>query len=418
MRKQYHRNHSRAALPVVAALYLLLLLGGTALILGTPSRVDNERWWWEARNCLAQYRAGEDMTLVSPNSFALVCSAEGRIVAEARPRSPFPELELDRLLPPQRNRALEKGAFSRLMIAVTHRAEDDRTGETARSGLGFFTLFALPVGEGGDTPVLFMLHSHRQLMDYWCVFLLALTALFLLALLAIGTIMRERERLDRLRRSYVDNVTHSLKSPVASVKALVLSMADHELSQEAQSRYYGMILGELNRQERTIAEILKLSRLQNRQRFVRRRVDAAEVFGPVLDDFRLLCEDMELVFRADDCEQLPMLKTDREAVQQILRCLLENAVKFTGTGGSVAVTLHPKGRRLYAAVSDDGPGLQKQDIPHLFERFYTGASTAEHSGSGLGLAIAKELADALGESLTAENGDDGGARFVFTVALA
>jgi signal transduction histidine kinase len=115
----------------------------------------------------------------------------------------------------------------------------------------------------------------------------------------------------------------------------------------------------------------------------------------------------------------PILQIDSNRMEQILGNLLANALRYTSEGGEVLVRIEwgPKTARL--SVCDSGPGIPPEALPHIFERFYRADKSRSRSegGTGLGLAIARQLAEAHGGTLTAENALEGGAKFILTLGL-
>ncbi|HML49341.1 MAG TPA: ATP-binding protein, partial [Clostridia bacterium] len=117
-------------------------------------------------------------------------------------------------------------------------------------------------------------------------------------------------------------------------------------------------------------------------------------------------------------ETLPRCHGNPDRLEQVLIALLDNALKFTPEKGDIYLMADVKQDFIEISVSDTGPGIAKEDLPHIFERFYKADKAHSGKGTGLGLAIANELMQRLGETLRAENRPEGGARFVVTVHLA
>jgi len=112
-----------------------------------------------------------------------------------------------------------------------------------------------------------------------------------------------------------------------------------------------------------------------------------------------------------------ILSLDSARVEQILGNLLTNALRYTQSGGRIGLTLHREEHQVRLEVLDSGPGIPEESLPHIFERFYRADRSRSRSegGSGLGLSIARQLAQAHGGALTAENAKDGGALFILTL---
>lgn len=247
------------------------------------------------------------------------------------------------------------------------------------------------------------------------------TLFFWLSVYLYHSISRKKARLEATRRSYVANVTHALKTPVASIKALAETLCEGvEPDRNMQKLYCGMILKEANRQDHMIRDILELSRLQNHAASIRpARVSAEELLDPVLEKYALLfdCAGVELSV-SPEAAALPPMRTDPSCAAQILGVLMDNALKFVPEGGTVRLEAAVVRKKAILILRDNGPGIAPEDLPHIFDRFFMAAQEGNENGSGLGLAIARELAAALGERIWAESEPGRGSAFFFSVRIA
>ncbi len=280
-----------------------------------------------------------------------------------------------------------------------------------------FAAAGVPLPDGG---ALLVVENVTLLPEVLAAFFCYFTALYWLSLYFIVSSLRRRRRLDEARQTYIDNVTHALKTPVASIKALSETLCDGvESDPERQKQYCALILKEANRQDRMIRDALALSRLQNHGTdFTRSAVDPAELFPPLLEKYALLFDYSGIAFRAGaGLSALPTLWTNAECVRSIMSVLLDNALKFVPDGGSVEVDAAAGGRSAVITVRDDGPGIAAEDLPHIFDRFFKCGGERGKGGSGLGLAIARENALGLHERIWAESAPGAGSAFHFTLRL-
>ena len=208
---------------------------------------------------------------------------------------------------------------------------------------------------------------------------------------------------------------------MASIKALAEALSDGmEKSPSDRNIYYGMILREANRQERMICEVLELSKLQSYGvPTVKQVVPACDIFDGVLAKYASLCDLMGVSFVVDDSiHLLPNLYTDTKYIQTVLDALLSNATKFVPEeGGKICVSARLSRRHATLCIADNGKGISRQDIPHIFERFYKVSHNDNETGSGLGLAIAREITDNLHEKLWINSEEGIGTQAYFTVSL-
>ncbi|HVN97814.1 MAG TPA: HAMP domain-containing sensor histidine kinase [Syntrophorhabdaceae bacterium] len=135
--------------------------------------------------------------------------------------------------------------------------------------------------------------------------------------------------------------------------------------------------------------------------------DAAELFRP-------LAEDKGIAVTVEVPASLP-LTSDRRKLQRVLGNILDNAIKFSRPSGMISLKAYAEDDRIVVHVSDNGVGILKQDLPHIFDRFFRGEKSRSEPGSGLGLSLAKALAASLKASITVESASRQGS--VFTVVL-
>ena len=217
----------------------------------------------------------------------------------------------------------------------------------------------------------------------------------------------ERQRLERVRRDFVANASHELRTPLTSIRGFVEALEDGALAEpDTSMRFLGKIRTHADRMAALVDDLLELSRLESGERPPRyEEVLPSEVVEDVLASFARLAQsrDIELA-RGDDTAAAVV--TDADRIRRILENLVENAVKYTGTGGRVVVSDRrgPEGGAIFE-VKDNGPGIAAEHLPRIFERFYRvdKARSRELGGTGLGLAIVRHLAEGMGATVTVES---------------
>ena len=245
------------------------------------------------------------------------------------------------------------------------------------------------------------------------------TCIFISFLFCVLIIRKKQKTMELLRRNYIDNVTHELKTPMVSVKALVSALNDHDMDQAQRSEYYGLILAEANKHQHMVQNILELSRLQSKGvSFKKASHSAVEILGPTIDRYVSLCDDLSISFSAANISTLPRLMTNPDCIQRLLDILLGNAIRFTDDSAAIELCITNETRHLVVGVRDNGPGIPAKDLPHVFERFFRGETSYSKGGNGLGLAIAKELSIGLGEKIWVESHEGQGSTFYFTIKKA
>lgn len=228
--------------------------------------------------------------------------------------------------------------------------------------------------------------------------------------------LKEERRLEELRQEYFANVSHELKSPLVSIKALTETLVDGMVREEdTKQKYYRIILKEADNLHRLIEDMLMLSKLQNNKAIEKENIDVKEVVLYLQEKYSALLEKQGIYFIINPSfENITCLKTNRERLIQLFNILIGNAVKFSKEKGTICVRAEEKKDKFEICVEDDGIGIKKEDISYIFERFYKG-KIQNKEGSGLGLAIAKSLIEQMGETIEVISEDGKGTKFIFTI---
>lgn len=234
----------------------------------------------------------------------------------------------------------------------------------------------------------------------------------------------ELGRLDQQRRSFVADASHELRTPVASIRALAEGLlADVEGSPQAHREYLEDIVRESERAGRLVDRLLDLARLDLRREggITAPRpelLDLAKVVADVVTAFQPLARERAVALALAPAVPIK-LRADRALVETVLGNLVENALKYTQAGGRVTVKVSaPDGLDAASVtVSDDGPGIPPEHLPHIFERFYRvdRARSRATGGAGLGLAIAAEAAALLGGRIDVASEVGRGSRFTLVL---
>lgn len=248
-----------------------------------------------------------------------------------------------------------------------------------------------------------------------------LTLMYILGVFCGYHLLRKERELNRMRRDLIANVSHELKTPITAIRAMAETLHDGMIQdQETKQAYSSKIIEESDRLEQLVLDILELSRLQsNRTEFKRQIAFADGILPPVIDRYMMLCGDMGITLDVSglEPERIPALYTDPDKVVTLINILLDNAVKFTGPGGTIWISAQVLPKSAVFCVRDNGPGIHSKDVNRIFDRFYKADTAHNSSGSGLGLAIADEIAKGLGEELWVESTYGVGTAFFFTITL-
>ncbi|PYI51048.1 HAMP domain-containing sensor histidine kinase [Paenibacillus flagellatus] len=257
-----------------------------------------------------------------------------------------------------------------------------------------------PDGEEGDLSILG--HQFNQLSNR-----LQLT---------LHQLDREKERL----RQLVSDVSHQVKTPLSSLLLFQELLSDAGLSAEERETLSEKSKGELFRMERLIRSMLTMSRLE--AGIIELRMEATDVvdtIAPLLDTWKPQAERKRIDLTLDTSGPPASFRHDPFWLREALGNVIGNAIDFTPEDGSIRVSVRTTEASLSIAVRDSGPGIDPEDLPFLFHRFYQGKSAKRsgRGGTGIGLSLARLIADKHGGRLHAESEPGQGAVFTMTFPL-
>ena len=204
----------------------------------------------------------------------------------------------------------------------------------------------------------------------------------------------EMRRLDSIRRDFVANISHELKTPIGALSILSEAVLEASNDPEAIAKFASRMQSEAKRLSGLVQEIIDLSRLQDDDPLKNGKpVDLAEVITEAIDQSRLNAENRKiaLVFESVDGVKV---NGDRAQIMMAIHNLIENAINYSPNGTRVAITLKVLNAIAEVAVSDQGIGIPEKDLERIFERFYRvdPARSRLTGGTGLGLSIVKHIA--------------------------
>ncbi len=227
----------------------------------------------------------------------------------------------------------------------------------------------------------------------------------------------EPRRLERLRRDFVANASHELRTPVAAIVGVAETLAAGAADDpEARSSFLEILMRHAQRLSRLTADLLDIARLEAGYKPRVEVVDVAGCVDAVLGTLQVKADPKQITLERKPVRGL-RVDAERAAVEQILTTLVDNAIKYTPAGGRVSVSAEARGGKVRILVDDSGPGIPKEHHQRLFERFYRvdDARSRDLGGTGLGLAIVKHLALANGGDVSVESEVGKGSRFIVSL---
>ncbi|MBQ6893538.1 MAG: HAMP domain-containing protein, partial [Clostridia bacterium] len=230
-------------------------------------------------------------------------------------------------------------------------------------------------------------------------------------------------QLDRSRREFVANASHELRTPLTTIKMVLETLSGDEniTGNELTKSFLEMADAESSRMEALIRNLLTLSQLDSKTvNFEMRKLNLTESVEGIANTLTLTASSKGQTLSFDGTHEPIYINGDRIRVEQTIINIVSNAIKYTPDGGEISISLTKAGKNVEIAVSDNGVGIPKDDLPRLFERFYRVEKdrNSDKGGTGLGLAIAKEFAIAHGGDIKVESEVGKGTTFTIIFPIA
>lgn len=219
---------------------------------------------------------------------------------------------------------------------------------------------------------------------------------------------------DAQRRRLVAQVSHDLRTPLASMQGYIesLKLRRDRLSPQEQDRFLDIALKEGRRLSRLVDELFELAALEAREKQpVPEPFPLAELVHDVVQKHEQAARDNQLTLTLSGDPALPTAYADLAMTERVLDNLISNAIAYSPAGGRIDVVVGQAGGEPEVCVRDSGTGISEQDLPHIFDPFYCGEATDGSGHAGLGLAIARRIMTLQGGDIRAENLASGGASF-------
>ena len=229
----------------------------------------------------------------------------------------------------------------------------------------------------------------------------------------------EAQRATRLREEVLGIVSHDLRNPLSVISMCATTLVEGSVSAERAASLGETIAESADWMRRLIGDLLDMASIEaGRLSLERHTTDLAMIVVSAADMLERQAKDRGVRVEIDLPDDLAPVEADDDRVLQVLANLIGNAIKFTESGGTVAVRAHMETDRVRVEVADTGAGIPAADLPHIFDRFWTSRRTSKVKGTGLGLAISKGIVEAHGGRLRAESDVGRGSTFAFTLPLA
>lgn len=235
---------------------------------------------------------------------------------------------------------------------------------------------------------------------------------------AFNQMAESLENLEKMRSSFIANVSHDLRTPMTTIAGFIEGIRDGVIPPEEQNHYLEVISMEVQRLSRLVSSLLDLSRIQAGDRkFTPKPFDICEMARLILISFEQKIEEKKLNVEFECEDDRMTVYADHDAIYQIFYNICHNAVKFSTVGGTFQIRICNLEHKVQISVFNEGQGIAQEDLPYVFERFYKSDKSRglDKSGVGLGLFISKTIVEAHGEKIwvTSETGKN--CEFFFTM---
>lgn len=201
-------------------------------------------------------------------------------------------------------------------------------------------------------------------------------------------------RLEELRREFVANVSHELKTPLSIFQGYLETLEEPGLEPTQTAEIIGIMKRHSHRLNTILEDLLDLAKLEARTEQLRgAHIDLGEFMTELCRDWEPRCATKKVFLKTETPNDLPVLWADPQRLNQAITNLLQNALKYTEPGGTITIEIGCNSQGIILGVTDTGLGIPPDDLPHIFERFYRveKGRSRESGGTGLGLAIVKHI---------------------------
>ncbi len=212
----------------------------------------------------------------------------------------------------------------------------------------------------------------------------------------------EHEKLDNMRKEFVADVSHELKTPITSIMGYADTLLEGEYDEQTQKEFLGVIATEARRMARLVTDLLELSRIDNNKKKVKKEdFDLGKMVKACQNKLAIEIKKKNHQVENFVTADVPPVYADKDDMERVVLNILTNSIKYTPEGGLIKIYVGFVYNDAYIKIIDNGIGIPEEDLNRIFERFYRvdKARSRENGGTGLGLSIAKEILDKNGGSI-------------------
>lgn len=226
------------------------------------------------------------------------------------------------------------------------------------------------------------------------------------------------ENIEKMRRDFIASVSHDMRTPLTSINGFVNGMLDGIVKPEDYNKYLKIIKDETQRLTKLTNDILQLAKIQSGSlKLCVEKLLVKEIFSTVISSIKALMEEKSISLTLDYNDTV-YVYADSDKLKQILINIIDNAIKYTGFGGKISITVKYKASTTEFRIKDTGIGISAQELPFVFDKFYrVDKSRSSPGGTGLGLNIAQSLIELHEGKIWAESEIGSGTEMIFELPV-
>ena len=233
----------------------------------------------------------------------------------------------------------------------------------------------------------------------------------------VNQISEQFADLENLQNTFLSNVSHELKTPLAVIKNYANLLEVETLSSQERKSYCKIIADTISKLNSLVENILKLNKLENKKILPQySKFNLAEFLGQTLLTFEQIWEQKHILLDVKFDDDI-FVNTDKNLLEIVCNNLISNALKFTEPNGMVFISCCKDERYASICVQDTGCGISSETGKHIFEKFYQGDTSHKEQGNGLGLALVKKIIDVLGAEISIQSEVGKGSTFIIKISL-
>ena len=239
--------------------------------------------------------------------------------------------------------------------------------------------------------------------------------------LAVIQDITEHVKLDNMRKEFIADISHELKTPLTSIMGYAETLVDSEYDQETKIKFLNVIISEANRMSKLVNDLLTLSKDDNNKVKIKKtEFDLGELVKKCQNNLQIQIDKKKHKVESYVTANVPLVYADKDGIERVILNILSNSIKYTPEEGTIKIYVGYVYNDAYIKVIDDGLGIPKEDLNRIFERFYRvdKARTRKMGGTGLGLSIAKEILDKNQGSIDIKSENGKGTEVIIKIPIA